>query len=717
MVKSRIDPSIDYPEPQGVAKEDKGSAAYPYVYPMQKVGGSIIIVVGKADTNSYKSKGIAVFPVYLVKKNNQFVRVGIYELLVSKLASVVDEEGNLELEKTKSAPIWFKESVKEFDKRKVPDNEEKEKEKEEEEQTGGGKDEDDDEEVDLVNTIPEHLEDTFIMVPGHGISPRLKTETEKQAKQIRDAFVETSQSSWIERFMKNPYYSIEPNEGGVDSLFASIRDAFSQIHQQTSVQKLRAKIASLVKEPDYLHLKSVYDIFHRAFLEKTDEVKRLEGEYQRLQEKFRQLTDREQQKRLVVGANDVKKVHERELREKQVLHTIMQEYALMKGADSFDKWKRRIHSMDTPSGTDWFVHALEDLLQIKIILFQQDAFPSKKGGKEVADLDHVVKVQFCKIPTLALQNPTPDYGFRKTPVESFHQKDDPKDKPVRYYILIARSPTNTYNLVRYKKKLLFTFSEIPYDLKRMIHDRCLENEDESLVDFIKERKLMKGGGSPALSLDIDLLDSKVRGMYNDQVVFVFYKNSSDKRLPGMGPGEKIDPEETQRPRFLALANFADWRKKLSDEWILDAPFTLDNKRWASVTHYYEASKYKKENYPFYLSFSLDANTDLSKDVKMAKAVSGNAKAATRKNTSSMRPESVTEDRDFYSIRGEGQGRDQKERFAAQFAKFSQNPDLKNLLLFTHDAKLMEHQRGKPPVLAETLMQVRDKLRQEVSQRQ
>jgi predicted NAD-dependent protein-ADP-ribosyltransferase YbiA (DUF1768 family) len=56
-----------------------------------------------------------------------------------------------------------------------------------------------------------------------------------------------------------------------------------------------------------------------------------------------------------------------------------------------------------------------------------------------------------------------------------------------------------------------------------------------------------------------------------------------------------------------------------------------------------------------------------------------------------------------------ENREKKEMYAAQYAKFTQNDDLKALLLSTGDAKLVHFMKGKEPEISDELMLVRDKI--------
>jgi predicted NAD-dependent protein-ADP-ribosyltransferase YbiA (DUF1768 family)/hemin uptake protein HemP len=267
-----------------------------------------------------------------------------------------------------------------------------------------------------------------------------------------------------------------------------------------------------------------------------------------------------------------------------------------------------------------------------------------------------------------------------------------------FYIIIDHTGDH-YKLISYKKKQIFKFSEIPYDVKRMIADKCLE-KNAGPFSLIPDFQKFKAGQKKAIMKEAeyeDLSESKLKGLYNEDTVFLFYSKSNDKPLPGKGAGEKIPNERLKE--FTELATIPQWRKKLSNFWV--QPFSLDNHQWASVENYYQGSKFKKGFPDFYLSFSLDSGTDLSKDPLLAKAAGGKTGKLQGKL---LRPVEVELDPDFFGKRHK------QEMYAAQYAKFTQNEDLKKMLLATNDAKLTHYSKGSPPIVFNDLMLIRDKIR-------
>ena len=670
MVLSKLNSDVSYPELKSVDSGDLKTEANLYQLEIKEI--DVIVAIGNAK-NTFEDKNIIYFPIYLVKYNNKVVQIGIYEIKASDYLSYLDDYNNLDVEKMEE-PLVYSFATKEYInklhlKPDVPLRRIEGVDKEEGEITDS-ENEEEEEEVDYNEyyEIPKEREDIFIITKGIPLPPLLKEETKKQAKDYREKYHESPKDTWIEKFMKNKNYNIIDNEAGGDCLFATIRDAFSSIAQQTSVHKLRKKLATEATEKIFLNYKELYDTYNATLIRDTNKIKELEAEYTLLNQRFTEVIDRNEQKMISSEAKKVKEEHDRLVKEKKITTQMLKEYKFMKKVDTLEAFKHEIKKCDFWADT-WAISTLERILNIKFVVMSSELY---KAG----DTKNVLQ---CG----QLNDTILEQRGRFTP---------------EFYIMIDHTGDH-YKLLGYKKKMIFKFSEIPYDIKKMIAEKCLEKNAGPFA-IIPDFQKFKAGTTKTIIKEAqyeDITESKLRGLYNDDIVLQFYSKSVGKPLPGKGSGEKIPNERMKE--FSELAIIPDWRKKLSNFWV--QPFSLDNHQWASVEHYYQGSKFKKTHPDFYLSFSLDSGTDLSKDPNMAKAAGG--KTGKLKGEL-LRPIEVTGDSDFFGKR------QSREMYNAQFAKFTQNEDLKKLLLATEDAKLTHFSRGSEPIVFDELMLIRDKIK-------
>ena len=677
MVLSKINNDVSYPELKNVDTGDLKKEANLYQIEIKDV--DVIIAVGNAK-NTFEDKNILYFPIYLVKNNNKVIQIGLYEIEASNYINFLDDFNNLDVEKL-DEPLIYKFATKDMLEkiRLVPDvplirregidKEEGELVESEEEEYQNV--EETEKELKLeAYEVPREREDIFVLTKGVPLPPLLTEETKEKAKHIREKFNSAASDNWVQKFMENNYYSITDNEGGGDCLFATIRDSFSTIAQQTTVNKIRKKLSDEATDKIFMNYKEQYDMYNQTLVEETNKIKEMAAEYTKLREKFTNTLDRNEKKFISDEAKKVKQIHDKMIEDKRVSAQILSEYKFMKGVDTLDKFKKKIRTCEFWAET-WAISTLERILNIKFIILSSEAYKS-------GDIKNVLHCG--QLNDEYLENKGVFYP--------------------EFYVIVDYTGSH-YKLVGYKKKQIFKFQEIPYEIKKLIADKCLEKNAGTFAlipDFQKfkstiQKNIIKEG---QYNYE-DFSEAKLRGMYDDNIIFVFYTKSNDKPLPGKGVGETIPGEKLKE--FTDLASIPQWRKKLDDFWI--APFILDNHKWASVEHYYQGSKFKKTHPEFYLSFTMDSGTELSKNPEMAK---GAGSKSGKLKGELLRPLEVTIDPDFF-----GKRRNQ-ELYNAKFAKFTQNEDLKVLLLSTKDAKLTHHSKGSPPDVLDDLMLIRDKIR-------
>jgi predicted NAD-dependent protein-ADP-ribosyltransferase YbiA (DUF1768 family) len=683
MVVSKLNNSINYPEIKRVDPDDLAKEFNLYQIEINNM--DIIIAIGNAK-NTFASENITYFPIYLVKYNKKVVQVGVYEIPSTNLVDYVDEDSVIDIERL-NYPLFYtyvtpdfinklrlipeEELQSQILEKKTDNTKSKSKSK-----NKTNKKELKENELDIVEiNIPQIRKDIFTVKLNAKIPKILKLESAKEAKDIRQKYHKDEKHNWIQQFMQNPNYNIIDNEGNGECFFATIRDAFQSIGQETTVNKLRAKIADETKQDVFIDYKELYTIFE-AEINKT----RLESiikkkEYDELKMKLAGTIDREQQLIIRNAALQIKSQFDQLKRDNEYAKENINDVLFMKDIQTVEDLKKYIKTCSFWADAKT-ITLMERLLNIKFIILSSKQYAA-------GDINNVMQCGNSLDQILESRG-----EFRP-----------------EYYIILDYTG-NHYKLVSYKNKQIFTFNELPYDLKRMIVNKCME-KNAGAFSLIPEFEIFKSkyigtqsGGNKLFNKTMDELgEAKILNLYDDNIIFLLYDKSADKDIPGKGNGEKIPIHQLME--YSKLAGISNWRKKLSNGWI--QPFTLDNHRWASIDHYMNACKFKKNNPEFYLSFTLDSGTDISKDLELAKAA-GSKKGKYLNEL--LRPTNIQIDEDFL---GE---KEEKEERVAQMAKFLQNIDLKDILVNTNNAKLINYRKGHSPIVLDELMVIRDKLKRE-----
>jgi predicted NAD-dependent protein-ADP-ribosyltransferase YbiA (DUF1768 family) len=704
MVKSVIHPTkINYNESKQIDEEDMGHASTRYEATNFTV--PIEIALGK-EKHTYSAHNIIYFLVYLIIDDTIKDKIGIVEIESSRFIDSLDEDGDFILDNGNL--IFFvdddyiigmmKDIVLPKD-ANMEDNSESDSDDDDDEEDpepiqikedimlGDVEtlDNSDTEDV-LAVDIPEEkrsnvtektekeLENGLftVMDPLPSIET-LVEENKEMSEQTKKDYKVSSNHLWIEKFMKNTNYSIVDNEGSGDCFFAVIRDAYQHIGKKTTVEKLRALLSTEANEEIFKQYRMLYNGFNSQYEEMEDEMKKLKKSAQILKSRSKNSISRDQNKDLLEEANTVIERYKQMATDKKEIKQLMEEFEYMKEIRTLDEFKDFIKTRHYWADT-WAVSTLERLLNIKVIIMSESAY---KNG----DLDSVLSCGQLNDDELEKQG-----GFKPD-----------------YYIIASYTGTH-YTLITYKEKKILKFSEVPYDIKALIINKCMERNAgpyymiQDMRNFKTKLGLDVNEGKPLEDDD----DYTNMDLYDKDLVFMYYSNSSAQPNPGKGSGEKI--KDVNIMEFNKLSKLKNWRKKLDDAWI--APFTLDGHRWNSVEHYFLGSQFKKGFPDFYLKFSLDSDSEMSKDIALAR-IAGGKTGKTKDNV--LREKKIVVDPDFYEVGVNPRHRE--ERFNALDAKFGQNLDLQQILKETKRAKLMRFIRGREPEIDTLLMKIRRELSQ------
>ena len=691
MVRSKLNPDLNYREYKQLERDDADYDAA--MYEIELLGKEVRIAIGRGKTDK---KDIIYYPVYLINADDRVVKqIGVFEIRADQASEMLDDEDDLDIDKLphpliysfvtagmleadsrgKKAPVAVAALEKEGEEEGVKEQDPVLEEVLEEVQEPAQLDQEDDDKEDKA--LRSKMKAQALALPA---------QTKDTAQAEHAEYKKLPDEPWIQTHMQNNNFGITDNEAGGDCLFAVIRDAYRTRGKYVEVPELRRKLAAEATEEVFDGYKENYTMLANSISTTVAEMRGLEEANAKLKQRLVRTTDAKEQQAIIIESRHNATRHKRLKSEVTLSKELLQDFHFMKNVNTLEDFRETLKSCAFWADT-WAISTLERVLRIKLIILSSERFRSGEMGGVL---------QCGQLNDRVLQ----DQG-------SFEPD---------FYIMADHMGMH-YALITYKGEALLTFREIPYDIKIMVVEKCMEcnagpyylipqfrtfREDLGLKDA-EEHDLMHNKVPSVHASPSSVPSSAHAPLYDDATVFQFYSKSMDKPLPGTGSGETI--ERADIPKYAALAKESPhWRKMLSNFW--EPPgddknkplFTLDGHKWRTVEHYLLGSRFRKENPKHYLQFSLDSDSDMSKSPTLAKSAAKDDKY-----------KDINPDADFNL-------REEKEREDAQYAKYSQNSYLTDMLLNTRNAKLVHFRRGKPPVVCNELMRVRHRLQLEQAKR-
>ena len=524
-----------------------------------------------------------------------------------------------------------------------------------------------------------------------------KALADKERAEYKTAGVKPGSSdggkAWIQSFMKNRHFGIEDNEGGTDSLFASIRDGLLSQGSMTdlTIEKMRVKLADMATPELFNEYIKHYNKYAAQYKHNLTELARRKKEIDTVTEERVQGKHLSSPELTKIKAEISKLTAERDEIQDRVEYlkdVVYRHYGYMKHTQAkFQNFKTILTTRSFVPDA-WALRALERAYNICIIRMSETRFKDN-------DLDNVIMCgdRIDDSPGLGMDMVTSNY------------------KPI-LFLMLSVGDKDQYKLIRYHAKGSFAFPELQYDVRTHIMTKCIENPDVEFATIPQFKRLLEiypahqrsggGGGGGGGQNGGGGADDNYGGdddkmsVSRDVPIFQFY-NRSGNDFPGKGGGEYVPA--SMRHLFTPLSKITNWRRALSN--FSESPFIMDGHTWFSVEHYYQGSKFRKQNRDFYLQFAMDSKSEISKDPAIAKAAGSKSGIL---NGRLYRPKAVTVDNDFFTS-----GRGKQVLMEGLDAKFRQNTKMKNILLGTLNARLYHFQRGEKPIHFTALMQTRSKL--------
>jgi len=695
MVRSKLNPDINYREYKQLEQDDADYDAT--MYEVELLGKEVRIAIGRGKTNK---PDIIYYPMYLINTDDRVVKqIGVFEIRADQASEFLDDDDDLDIDKLPHPLVYsfvtagMLEADSRGTKASAPEEQERQEEERQKEEL---QEEERQEEPETVQTQQTQAQQETAQLQEE-VAKEPETEKEKdddalrtkmkalalppQTKDTAEAehaeYKKQADQPWIQTHMQNNHFGLTDNEGGGDCLFAVIRDAYRTRGKYVEVPELRRKLAAEATEDVFQNYKEKHTMTADAIAATSAEMRTLVDANAKLKQRLERTTEAKEQEAIITESRRNAAQFKRLKSEQALSKELLQDFHFMKHVNTLEDFREMLKSCAFWADT-WAISTLERVLRVKLIILSSERFHAGEMGGVL---------QCGQLNDRVLED------------QGTFEPD--------FYIMAEHTGMH-YKLITYKDEALLTFQEIPYDIKVMVTEKCMERnagpyylipqfrtfrEEELGLKEVQDQAPVQASADRSLPPSVSGHASHAP-LYDDVTVFQFYSKSMDKPLPGTGSGETI--ERADIPKYAALAKETpQWRKMLSNLWEQPgdkALFTLDGHQWRTLEHYLQGCRFRKENPKHYLQFSLDSDSELSK-------------SAAFKDKDKDKDKDIQLDADFGT-------REEKEREDAQYAKYSQNSYLTDMLLHTRNAKLVQFRRGKPPVVCNELMRVRHRLQLE-----
>jgi len=745
MVLSQINDKITYPELKNIDENDKGKEVT--MFQINLLNVDVVIAIGDVKYDFSKNNVLYV-PVYLiVDEVSKIYQIGVYEFASIDYETLLDNDGDLNISKVEGPLLYTFVDKAYLEKCMVNENMVQDYDSGDDEKDDDLDDDLDDDDLEQEEKSKEETDETknpSRLLVELDIEDNVddddflqKGESDKENKKIMKAYKnpEKGESQWIQQFMQNNNYDIENVKGDGNCFFYVVRNAFKSIGINATVDNLRQFLADNVNQEQFENYKTTYDMYMAEYKDLRRQIPTLKSKKKDLATKFKSFKskikrekDGTKSKSLRTEAKTVKSNHSMV---KTKLTKFENELTYVKKNIKDVQWMKNIKNLDDLKAfmlscdfwaDAWAVPTLEELINTKIIVLSSEFYKKGKYSQVVncgSFVSHSIESK----------------GYFKP----------------KYYI-IAEHTGNHYKLIKYKKKGILRFHEIPYKLKNMLVEQCMKSSGKTIYNYIpkfakligetvdvskqpsegkedfleemskkseqKQTKIEEVKEKLGMAQSVDEVEMEPTptpqdsDLYDENIEFLFHSKSANKK-PGKGTGEKISEERLME--FNELAKIKDWRKILSNFYMkpregdrIQPLFELDKLKWASVEHYYQGNKFKNNNPDYYRLFAIDSGSQIMDDPKKAKTAGGKTGKVSGKK---FRPKTVVIDDDFFDSNN-----NEKIMEKGQTAKYQQDDLSKRVLLETKDAKLTHYVMSRkskaerpPNIVFYDTMRIRNRL--------